>query len=104
MGDTAVLTLLLKGEVKSDHPDWEFCSQFAWRDDEESEMVGDGDGGDGQVDGNAAGDDSGSATFDPLPEASWQPGKGVALTNPLGCLSDSYAGTGLQFTNYVQGF
>jgi len=108
---SGVVELLTKGEIKSDHPDWEFCSQFAWREDEEvPDAAGDEEGsGDGEAatggDGAATADgESGVALPEPLPETQWQPGRGVALRNPVGCLSDSYAGTGLAFTNYVHGF
>merc|ERR1740121_3184057 len=43
--DTAAAQLLLKGDVPSDHPDWQFSSQFSWSNKTEEDVdVGDDEG------------------------------------------------------------
>jgi len=79
--DTGVVELLLKGEVASDHPDWEHAKQFVWRDEEEKAAAeadaGDEDeeegfrgGGREKAESTATGDDD----IDPLPKEQWHSG------------------------------
>lgn len=103
--DTAALELLLKGEVDSNHTDWECADQFKWRrEDEDIE-------GDSDVDtevrnpGTVAEQDRPESDAPPaMPRAEWQAGRGVALRNPLGPLTDAYSSTPLPFTNFVADF
>mmetsp|Transcript_4051 Transcript_4051/g.9590 ORF Transcript_4051/g.9590 Transcript_4051/m.9590 type:complete len:623 (+) Transcript_4051:91-1959(+) len=96
--------LLTKGAVSSEHPDWDCSTQFGWRaghdndgaEDEACEADTEGD--------RPTSKSSSNSPFESLPKSSWQPGKGVALQSPVGKMVDSYEGTGLQFTNYVNGF
>lgn len=103
--ETAAVTLLLEGKVSSDHPDWEHSSQFTWRDEEIVLDAGEDDGEVKTLSASVpsmevdAGDD-----VELLPQEQWQPGSGIALQNPLGKLTDTYAGSPVAFTNYVQDF
>jgi len=103
---TGVADLLLKGEVPSTHSDWEFSTQFAWRDADEESMAED-DACKAMLPPDAPAeieDADGCSSIDILAPGDLQPGQGVDLRNPLGALSDAYADTGLEFTNYVNGF
>lgn len=102
--DTGAVQLLLKGEITSDHGDWETSSQFAWREEEVQED---------EVDDCLPSRPSSSApsmeadesdVVESLPQASWQPGRGVSLHNPVGVLVDAYAHMPQPFTNYVHDF
>lgn len=104
--ESGAIELLTRGAVPSDHRDWDFCSQFAWREDEEAAALEE-EGGAGEVAEAAVCTDSDGSEWpapEALPETQWQPGKGVSLQSPVGPMSDAYRDTGLQFTNFVQGF
>ncbi|CAE7759667.1 Pde12 [Symbiodinium pilosum] len=101
--ETGAVQLLLKGEVTSDHEDWETSSQFAWRDEEVSADAGEADecAPKSSVPSMEADE---ADVVEPLPKEHWQNGRGIALHNPLGALVDVYAKTPQKFTNYVHEF
>lgn len=103
--DTAALELLLKGEVSSNHSDWECADQFKWG-REEDELDDDCDcDADAYNEGTAIDDGCSDSDTPPImPKEHWQEGRGVALSNPLGPLSNAYSSTPMHFTNFVADF
>mmetsp|Transcript_21320 Transcript_21320/g.47114 ORF Transcript_21320/g.47114 Transcript_21320/m.47114 type:complete len:619 (+) Transcript_21320:81-1937(+) len=105
--DRGAVELLLKGEVPSDHSDWEHALEFSWgREAEEAEAGCEGI--QHQNSCNSFSLPSMEADPDdevvPLPKEEWQPGLGMALRNPLGPLDNAYASDLMPFTHYVRDF
>jgi 2',5'-phosphodiesterase len=118
--DQAVVQLFLRGEVGSNHPDWDHAAEFRWQKGDEECMPADEfeeDGGEDMsaitktdytaepsADPQAACDEAASEELVPQTETRHSSGMGLTLTNPLGPLIDVYASEPLPFTNYVNDF
>jgi len=102
--ETGAVQLLLKGEVASDHSDWETSSQFAWRDEEVQDEEGEDCTPSRPSTSVPSMEADDADVVEPLQQEHWQQGRGIALRNPLGQLLDAYANTPQPFTNYVHDF
>lgn len=108
--DQAIVELLMKGEIASDHPDWEHAADFRWEKDEcASEEEQEGDVGTMPTLSASNGEKQSSpgANIAAAAESSEnvdQRSFGMILQNPLGKLIDTYADEPMAFTNYVNGF